>query len=140
MRDKGGFPIGCYLPWLCTQCVGYFVSLNTSLNPVEESYLRGHRRPCPLHRLSHQTSLDQYTSFAKDPWGFNRPENRKEHNVLSRATFAEWPNTTSNFSLHGGVAPPGKLAAHRKSRFLGLPPGGSETVCVWYIRAPPPPS
>jgi len=88
-----------------------------------------------LHRLSHHTSLDQYTSFAKDPWGFDRPENRKEHSVLSRATFVEWPNTTSNFSLQRGVAPPGKLTAHHKSRFLGLRRGGSETVGMWYTRA-----
>ena len=81
-----------------------------------------------LHaRRSLEISLDQYTSFAKDPWGFSRPENRKEHNVLSKATFVEWPNTTSNFSLHRGVAPAGKLAANHKSRFVKLPPG-SERV------------
>lgn len=48
--------------------------------------------------------------------------------MLSRATFVEWPNTTSNFSLHRGVAPHGKLVAHHKSRFLDLRPGGTETV------------
>lgn len=55
-------------------------------------------------------SLDQYTSFAKEPWGFDRPENRKEHSLLSRATFAEWPNTTCDFSIQRGLAPPGKLS------------------------------
>lgn len=55
-------------------------------------------------------SLDQYTSFAKEPWGFDRPENRKEHSFLSRSTFAEWPNTTCDFSIQRGLAPPGKLS------------------------------
>lgn len=64
-----------------------------------------------------QISHDQFTSFAKEPWGFNRPENLKEHSVLSKATFAEWPNTTSDFALRRGIAPTGKLAAHHKSRF-----------------------
>ncbi|CAM9756213.1 unnamed protein product, partial [Ectocarpus sp. 4 AP-2014] len=60
---------------------------------------------------------DQYTSFAKDPWLHDRPENRKQCSTLSKATFAEWPNTTSNFSLHRGVVPAGKLTSHHKSRF-----------------------
>lgn len=61
---------------------------------------------CPVSPYS----LDQYTSFAKEPWGFDRPENRKEHSLLSRATFAEWPNTTCDFSIERGLAPPGKLS------------------------------
>lgn len=82
----------------------------------------------PPRTSSRETSLDQFTSFAKEPWGFNRPENRKEHNVLSKATFVEWPNTTSNFSLDRGVAPAGKLAARHKSRFVNQP--GTEMVGI----------
>eukprot|EP00903_Cladosiphon_okamuranus_P006401 g6266.t1 len=71
-------------------------------------------------------SLDQYTSFAKDPWGYSRPENRKEQNALSKATFVEWPNTTSDFSLRRGAAPAGKLAACRQSRFITSPLGSDK--------------
>lgn len=69
-----------------------------------------------LHSSPASSSLDQYTSFAKEPWGFNRPENRKNSNFLSKATFVEWPNTTCDFSLRRGVAPPGKLSNPKERR------------------------
>lgn len=52
--------------------------------------------------------------------------------MLSKATFAEWPNTTSDFSLRNGVAPAGKLAACRKSRFV-TSPAGTEKVGLWSV-------
>lgn len=42
--------------------------------------------------------------------------------MLSQATFVEWPNTTSDFSLRRGVAPAGKLDTFHKSRFVNRAP------------------
>lgn len=83
--------------------------------PICHAMLLIHTKP-RLHSPPASSSLDQYTSFAKEPWGFNRPENRKKSNFLSKATFVEWPNTTCDFSLRRGVAPPGKLANQKERR------------------------
>mmetsp|Transcript_29168 Transcript_29168/g.43140 ORF Transcript_29168/g.43140 Transcript_29168/m.43140 type:complete len:254 (-) Transcript_29168:205-966(-) len=75
-------------------------------------------------------SIDQHTSVTKDPWKFDRPDNRKRHSTLAREHVhhhSQWPNTTSDFTwtyknLHTGqdpwIQPPRKLAESQSSSRL----------------------